>query len=343
MLFEPERIVFNQLFFSYKGISFVIHLIIFVIFTFGVFYKAIQQDKLVYNKKQIQLSGLFLLLSVCYCAGYYFMCTSMLVFGLKVKLFLWCFYFVVLKQYLVMIDHQKLFKNVLFIFFILAIVFLYWRVGIRGEYITSFKKRAYANIFPYNPNWFSCLSCFLFVYFCKVLKTDKIRFFLLALLLVELYLLQTRFSFLLACFILPMFVFKKRFSIIFFIIIISGILFVLIQSTANNKVVNVLQSNVFKTFINDYIRCTSTGSFISEKFGCKSLRPLEYYSNKESHNYFVTFFREYNFFEKCIFLTVFCMTFTPFSILFLIYGLTITAPLYFFVAFTFCIYKTRKY
>ena len=176
LLFEPERIVFNPLFCPFNFLPSIIHLIVFILFTFFIFHRAIRENKLVYNKKQLQLLVLFLFLSIIYCMYFYFNRASFYNLGLKVKLVLWCFYFIPLKQYLVMVNPQKLFKMIGIVLFVLTIIALPWTLGIHGVYLSSSKDLINRNIFPYNPNWFACLHCFICLYFCKQMKQDKSRF-----------------------------------------------------------------------------------------------------------------------------------------------------------------------
>ena len=337
LLFEPERIIFNSLFCPFKFLPSIIHTVSFIFFTAFVFYRASQENKLVYTQKQLRLLVLFLFLSIVYCTYFYFNRISFFNFGLKVKLFLFCSYFIVLKQYLVMTDHRELFKRISFVLFILTIITLPWTLGISKDLINR-------NIFPYNPNWFACLLCFMFLYFCKQMKQDKSRFLLWVSLLFILFLFQTRSSFFLASFILPFFVFKKRIYIISCIIAISCFFCGLYYSNVkNNKIVNNLQGkNYFNVFKQQYIIGTSCGNFLSEKFNISQLKTHKGRELKESHNFYVTFFRDFNFVEQCIFLTIFLLSFSSSSILFLLYCFTITAPLYFFIVFTLLATKIKR-
>lgn len=121
LLFEPERIVFNPLFCPFKSLPSIIHLIVFIFFTSFVSHRAFQENKLIYNKKQLRLLVLFLFLSIIYCMYFYFNRISFYNFGLKIKLILWCFYFIVLKQYLAIVDHRKMFKMIGIVLSILVI------------------------------------------------------------------------------------------------------------------------------------------------------------------------------------------------------------------------------
>ena len=346
LLFEPERIIFNPLFCPFKFLPSIIHIVSFIFFTAFVFYRASQENKLVYTQKQLRLLVLFLFLSIIYCMYFYFSGISFFNFGLKVKLFLWCFYFIVLKQYLAIVDHRKMLKMIGSILSVLLFISLPWSLGIHGDYTSSSVSLIKNNQFHYNPNWFACLLCFMFLYFCKQMKQDRSRFLLCALLVFILFLFQTRFSFLLACCILPFFVLKKQLYIISSIIIILSFLCALRYSNIkSNKIVCYLQDkNHFEVFMQGYITKTAAGDFLAKKFNMPQLKSQKGWEQKECHNFFITLLRDYNFIEGCIFLTTFLIFFNlDFSILFLLYCFTITSPLYFFIAFTFLIKKMRNF
>lgn len=334
----------------FEYLPFCFHFIFSMIFGICVFYKAAKENKLVYNKRQVQSLGIFFCLSTFYCIYYYLVGISIVNLGLKIKLFLWCFYFIVLKQFLVMVDRRKLFIRIFFILFILTLVALPWTLGMHGLYYTGNSKSLICrNIFPYNPNWFTCLCCFIYLYFCKEIKYDKNRLFLWTLLMSVLYLFQARASFFLSCFILPFLTLKKLINVMIIIMIsLCGIYFIKFSNIKNNKITYAMQDNIFKAFTREYINGTKLGNYI-EGF-CRTYhinKKIDFRTNagrenKEFHNFFMTFIVDFNFIEKCIFAITFWMFLNPISILFLLYSLTITTPLYFFIAFVFCIYKYKK-
>ena len=100
--------------------------------------------------------------------------------------------------------------------------------------------------------------------------------------------------------------------------------------------------NPFESFKQEYIINTSCGNFLSEKLNMPQLKTQKGRDLKESHNFYVTFFRDFNFVEQCIFLIIFLLSFSSSSILFLLYCFTITEPLCFFIAFTLLSTKIKR-
>lgn len=149
-----------------------------MIFGLCVFYKAAKENKLVYNKRQVQSLGIFFCLSIFYCVYYYLVGISIVNLGLKIKLFLWCFYFIVLKQFLVMVDRRKLFIRIFFILSILTLVALPWTLGIHGPYLSNSKSLMYRNIYSHIiPIGLPVYAVLCICIFVKRLSMTKIGYF----------------------------------------------------------------------------------------------------------------------------------------------------------------------
>lgn len=332
LLFEPGRIVFNPLFCPFQSVPFIVNFISFIFFSFCVFYKSIKEDKLIYSKKQCLLLFLFASMFLLYFIHLYLSGSTTFELYLKVKLFLWCFYFIVLKQFLTITDRRKLFRMIFYgLIFFAIFETLFFTLASKTAFLGLNKK---ARWFPYNPNYFLCLATFLCFYLCENIKTESKRTCILVSLIGIAFLNQRRFSFLIDLFLMPFLIqIRRRLKICFLLLGLGACWFLKTSTTNSNPIVRSLKVGIFNEYVKGYINETTAGDFLAKTFGKKVFHTDIARLKTEAHSFFITFFRDYNFIEKCIFLGVFVMTFSVPSFLFLTYCITMTVPLYFFIAF----------
>lgn len=307
--------------FTYKAS--VIHAVFYFFFSIYVFRAAAKEGKCVYDKRTRVIFYVTLILCTFYYATCFYVYSDDMLTFTKFKLFVWCSYFVVLRQFLAIIDRRIVFKIILIVTIALFMSPLVYDC-----------KRKYAFESSYHVNWIGYFSCLLCYYFCSQLASKKYKLCIWGALVCYLYYNQGTFSFLVALYILPIILFPRGAYFVFFIFACCVVLY-LTKSGAGGYISRKLRFGVVAYYKEVYIKGTNLDVAVINRLHGKRCAVWDKASGRPLHNFFATLFVHYNLFELVVFLLVFLKYVKPScAILIACYCLTMTDVLHFFVAFT---------
>jgi len=298
----------------------VCHLFFFCFFSVCVFCKAVLEHKLCCSCRKIVTLGVISSFYVTFVFSVYQLNVALE----RCKLLVWCFYFLTLRQFFVLIDRKKILNVILTVIVLCFAARIVWSCRERyGEHVC------------YQANWSACFLCFLGCFFFRMLPLEIYRW--LACLGLSSFLVhELRLgSFICATFVVPFFVLRKRYSLVLFIVI--GLLFIYKvgrSESIHNVFVDKIKVGILKQYINSYLK--ATGSWDLLLHGKRDLRV------EGTHNLYATMVESFGVLEIIVFWVVFLKYFDlAFSTLLLFYGLVMTSPLYFFIAFYLCWQKQK--
>lgn len=316
---------------------FYLFFFLFIVWSVYVFNQAYHQKKIIYNKRQVALFVVFFITYAIYnllnfdwhdFESYYAL-------RLRLKLIMFISYVFTMKQFLVLINHKSLMKyiwiNALIFSFFMVFIYLFLRGTPRGvDFVFSIT----------NKNWYGCLAVFT-MFTCLTFYNIKwwIKHVILLSLLIVFVLLNARYSFILASFVLPFLVLEKKriwFIVLFtFLFIVS--LIPITEQTSQSSLIKAVHMTKNKGF-----------SFLIERYKVERLEGTSVINKNENkrietHNFMVEIYRRFSFLDTILFsyslYSIFKYKntkskryFWGFLSLIILHGITITSPIYFFVA-----------
>jgi hypothetical protein len=308
---------------------------LFIVWSVYVFNQAYHQKKIIYNKRQVALFAVFFITYViCNLLNFdWHDFESYCALRLRLKLIMFISYVFTMKQFLVLINHKSLMKyiwiNALIFSFFMVFIYLFLRGTPRGlDFVNTIT----------NKNWYACLVVFT-MFTCLTFYNIKwwIKHVILLSFVLVFALLNARYSFLLASFVLPFLVLEKKW--IWFIVLLTSLFIVSLipipKEASNTSLIKAIHMTKNKGF-----------SFLIERYKVERLEGTSVMNKKtimETHNFMVEIYRRFSFWDAILFLyslysifkyknTKSKRYFWGFLSLIILHGITITSPIYFFVA-----------
>jgi hypothetical protein len=332
---EISRFFCSKIWCSCEYMHTIIHVILFFLWVLLVFYEAYKKSKVFYTKRQIlfwptTVAGYFL---------YILFCSKQFLghdFWVRGKVLLFLCYILVIPQFLQLVGRK-----------VINIIVLGSYIGIWAWGITCACVNRYTETLVWNPNLIACLLNFLTIFIIlndKVVSTVWGKITIYCFNIFCLLMLDTRFSFLLLLLVIPWCFCKYGIKNFFlFVTMLSILLLITLYSSCkkntfyNSKIsrILVLPKVTFQQYIYSYF--IRPKILVRENNQYKLVK--EHNKQYESHNFYIEMWRHFNTFD--FLLMLYCLLhlvypFTYFSIMHSLllasYCMTITTPLYFFIA-----------